>query len=141
MKEVSYQLATFAHQSSFDDLSEEAKDRMKVLLIDAIACAIGSLRSEPIQFLKEQVLEFGGSSMTSLIGGGKTARDRAAFFNAALIRYLDFNDGYMGSLATSHPSDQVGAILAASEYADISGRDFMTALALACEIQCRFCDS
>ena len=51
MKEVSYQLATFAHQSSFDDLSEEAKDRMKVLLIDAIACAIGSLRSEPIQFL------------------------------------------------------------------------------------------
>ena len=141
MKEVSYQLATFAHQSSFDDLSEEAKDRMKVLLIDAIACAIGSLRSEPIQFLKEQVLEFGGSSMTSLIGGGKTAPDRAAFFNAALIRYLDFNDGYMGSLATSHPSDQVGAILAASEYADISGRDFMTALALAYEIQCRFCDS
>tara|TARA_A100001037_G_scaffold251361_1_gene234821 strand:- start:15330 stop:16697 length:1368 start_codon:yes stop_codon:yes gene_type:complete len=140
MNEISYQLASFAQQSSFDDLSEEVRERMKVLLLDAIACAIGSLRSEPIQFLKDQVEEFGGSSITSLIGGGKTAPDRAAFFNAALIRYLDFNDGYMGSLATCHPSDQLGAILAASEYADLSGSDFMTALALAYEIQCRFCE-
>ena len=140
MKEVSYELASFSQQSSFDDLSEEVRERMKVLLLDAIACAIGSLRSEPVQFLKEQVEEFGGSSITSLIGGHKTAPDRAAFFNSALIRYLDFNDGYMGRLATSHPSDQLGAILAASEYANASGRDFMTALALAYEIQCRFCD-
>jgi len=140
MKEMSYQLASFSQQTSFDDLSEEVRERIKVLLLDSIACAIGSLRSEPIQYLREQVQEFGGSSIGSLIGGGKTAPDRAAFFNAALVRYLDFNDGYMGKLATSHPSDQLGAILAASEYANISGSDFMTALALAYEIQCRFCD-
>jgi hypothetical protein len=26
-----------------------------------------------------------------LIGGGRTAPDRAAFYNGALVRYLDFN--------------------------------------------------
>lgn len=36
-----------------------------------------------------------------------------------------------------HPSDNLGAVLAASEYADTSGRDFLTALAVAYQVQCR----
>src|SRR5260370_3957511 len=37
-----------------------------------------------------------------------------------------------------HPSDNFGAILAAAEHAKASGEDFMLALAVAYEIQCRF---
>jgi 2-methylcitrate dehydratase len=44
----------------------------------------------------------------SLIGGGLTAPDRTAFYNNALVRYLDFNDSYLAKGETC-PSDNVGA--------------------------------
>ena len=37
-----------------------------------------------------------------------------------------------------HPGDNFGTILAAAEHARASGEEFMLALAIACEIQCRF---
>ena len=52
-----------------------------------------------------------------MLGGGQTAPDRAAFYNGALVRYLDFNDSYPTKGETCHPSDNLGAVLAAAEYA------------------------
>jgi len=102
-------------------LSERARLYLKLLVLDAIGCAIGSLGSESTGFLRAQTEDFGGASHCVLIGGGKTAPDRAGFYNAALIRYLDFNDGYMGRLATSHPSDNLAGVLAAAEYVGANG--------------------
>ncbi len=133
-------MAAFAAGTSYEDLSERAARQVKLLVMDTIGCAIGSLGAEPVRFLRAQTDDFGGAGHCTLIGGGKTAPDRAAFYNAALVRYLDFNDGYMGRLATSHPSDNMGPVLAVSEYAGASGKDFMTALALAYQVQCRLCD-
>ena len=135
------EIAAFAAARSFDDLSEEVRGQMKMLMLDTLGCAIGSLGEGPVRFLREQADDFGGAPLCALIGGGRTAPDGAAFYNTALIRYLDFNDGYMGRLATSHPSDNAGSVMAAAEYADASGAEFMTALAVAYETQCRLCDS
>ncbi|MGE5264226.1 MAG: MmgE/PrpD family protein, partial [Acidobacteriota bacterium] len=52
-------------------------------------------------------------------------------------RYLDFNDGYLARGETCHPSDNLGAVLAAGQYARKSGRDLMAALATAYQVQCR----
>lgn len=133
-------LAAFAAGTKYGDISERARQQVKLLVLDTIGCAIGSLGAEPIRYLRAQADDFGGTGHCTLIGGGKTAPDRAAFYNGALIRYLDFNDGYMGELATSHPSDNLGPVLAAAEYAGIGGEEFMTALALAYRVQCRLCD-
>ncbi len=134
------EIAAFAAARSFDDLSEDARGQMKMLALDAIGCAIGSLGEGPVRFLREQADDFGGAPLCALIGGGRAAPDAAAFYNTALIRYLDFNDGFMGRLATSHPSDNAGSVLAAAEYADASGAEFLASLALAYEVQCRLCD-
>lgn len=134
------EIAAFAAKASYDDMSVKAWQQVKLLVMDTIGCAIGSLGAEPVRFLRAQADDFGGTAHCTLIGGGKTAPDRAAFYNAALVRYLDFNDGYMGRLATSHPSDNMGPVLAATEYVGASGKDFMTALALAYQVQCRLCD-
>ena len=40
-----------------------------------------------------------------------------------------------------HPSDNFGAVLAAAEYAGASGEEFMLALAVSYEIQCRFTEA
>jgi 2-methylcitrate dehydratase len=91
--------------------------------------------------LKLQVEEFGGHELCTLIGGSKSAPDRAAFYNGALVRYLDFNDSYLAKGETCHPSDNLAAVLAASEYAKATGRDFLTALAVAYQVQCRLSEA
>ena len=133
-------LACFAAGASYDDLSEAAREQLKIRVLDALACALGALGGEPVRIVRAQVDEFGGSGPCSLFGGGSAAPDRAAFYNSALVRYLDFNDSYLAKGETCHPSDNLGAVLAAAEYAGASGRDFLAALALAYQVQCRLSD-
>ncbi len=134
------QLAAFVSRMSFKDLSEMACDQLKLRVLDGLACAFGALDGEPIRLLRLQIDDFGGTDRCSLIGGGKTAPDRAALYNTALVRYLDFNDGYLARGETCHPSDNLGALLAATEYAHGSGQEFLTALAIAYQVQCRLSD-
>lgn len=134
------ELASFIVGVSDKDLSDEARDQLKIRVLDALGCAIGALNEEPIRFIRAQIDDFGGAPRTTLIGGGQTAPDRAAFYNGALVRYLDFNDSYLAKGETCHPSDNLGAVLAASEYAHCNGREFLTALAVAYQVQCRLSD-
>jgi 2-methylcitrate dehydratase len=75
-----------------------------------------------------------------LIGGGMTSPDRAALYNSALTQYLGFNDSFLSAKAVCNPSDTISAVLAASEYRGASGREFLTALAVAYQVQCRLCE-
>src|SRR5947209_1147746 len=134
------QLAAFAVRTRYEDLPEEALQQLKIRIIDALGCAIGALEGPPINMLRAQLEDFGGKPLVTLIGGGKTAPDRAALYNSALVRYLDYNDSYIAKNETCHPSDNLGAVLAASEYAQKSGKEFLTALALAYQVQCRLSD-
>ena len=133
-------LARFATRASYDDLSEAAREQLKIRVLDGLACGIGAFDGEPVRLVRAQVEEFDGGGPCSLIGGGSAAPDRAALYNSALVRYLDFNDSYLAKGETCHPSDNLGAVLAAAEYAGASGRDFLVALALAYQVQCRLSD-
>lgn len=133
-------LASFVVRAAFQDLSETAKNQLKIRVLDSLGCALGAIEGEPVRIVKAQIQEFGGSDQCTLVGGGRTAPDRAAFYNSALVRYLDFNDSYLAKGESCHPSDNVAPILAASEYAGISGKDFLVALAVAYQVQCRLSD-
>ncbi len=130
-------LAAFVARSSYEALSEEARHTLKTHIIDALGCAIGALDGPPIGMLGAQLADFGGNPLVTLIGGGKTAPDLAAFYNSALVRYLDYNDTFLAKKETCHPSDNLGAVLAGGEYAKKNGKDLLTALAVAYQIQCR----
>jgi 2-methylcitrate dehydratase len=130
-------LAAFVARSEYEMLSEDARRTLKAHIIDALGCAIGALDGPPIGMLGAQLADFGGNPLVTLIGGGKTAPDRAAFYNSALVRYLDFNDTFLAKKETCHPSDNLGAVLAGCEYAKRNGKDLLTALAVAYQIQCR----
>lgn len=136
----SEELAKFVHRASWSGISAQAREALKIRVLDSIASAIGALEGEPIRILREQNDLFGGRPHCSIIAGERTAPDRAAFYNSSLIRYLDYNDSYLAAHETCHPSDNLGAVLAAGEYADASGRDLLTALAVAYQVQCRLSD-
>jgi 2-methylcitrate dehydratase len=133
-------LAHFVVVSSWTDLSEEASHALKVRVLDALGCALGALGAPPVQAVRAQVDDFGGRPLCALIGGGRTAPDRAAFYNGTLVRYLDFNDSYFAPGETCHPSDNLAPILAAADYAGASGSELLTALAVAYQVQCRLSD-
>ena len=85
-------LAAFVEEASYEDLSEGAAQQLKVRVLDSLGCAIGALGGEPIRSLRTHLADFGGTEQATLIGGGATALDRAALYNGALVRYLDYND-------------------------------------------------
>jgi 2-methylcitrate dehydratase len=133
-------LAAFVERATWDDLSEKARESLKVRILDSVGCALGAAGGEPVRILRRNIDEFGGNPICTLIGGGHTAPDRAAFYNGALVRYLDFNDSYLAKGETCHPSDNLGAVLAAAEYSLLSGRQLLVALAVAYQVQCRLSD-
>lgn len=135
------QLAAFVVRASYDDLSTTAREQLKLRVLDSIGCAIGALEGEPLRLIRSHIEDFGGTRRCTLIGGGRTAPDRAAFYNSALVRYLDFNDAYVAKGESCHPSDNLGPVLAAAEYANRSGRELLTALAVAYQVQCRLSEA
>jgi len=134
------QMATFASGARFEALGLDTRQQLKIHILDALGCGVGALDGEPIKMIRGYINELGSSAQSTLIGGGCTDIEGAALYNSALIRYLDFNDSYLAKGESCHPSDNLGAILAAGEYIGATGRDLMTALAVAYQVQCRLCD-
>ncbi|MGO8937221.1 MAG: MmgE/PrpD family protein [Mycobacterium sp.] len=120
------------------DLTGRARAMLKRNVLDSIACAVGSLDGELIATLREHTEQLGGRPTTTLVGGGRASVDQSAFFNAVLVRYPDLLDTYLTVGGLCHPADNFGAILAVAEHVEASGADFLLALAVAYEIQCRF---
>lgn len=136
------ELADFVVSKRWEDLTESSRQQLKIRTLDALGCAIGALGGPPIAAIYRVIQEFGESQHTQscfLIGraGRKSPPDRATLHNGALVRYLDFNDSFLAKGETCHPSDNVAPVMCCSEYADASGADYLVALGVAYEVQCR----
>src|SRR3954462_2401686 len=133
-------LAAFALATRFEDLPEAVVAEARRRLIDAFGCAAGALE-EPAPTIARRVA--GGIHAepgSSLIGGGRSSPDWAAFANGVHIRYLDCNDTYL-SLEPAHPSDNWSAVMAVGEHVGADGRAWIAAAAVAYEVQCRLADA
>jgi 2-methylcitrate dehydratase len=134
---LSEDLAAFASEARASHLPAAARDRVKVLLLDSLGCAIRALQDDVARKVCDQVAEAATDGPCTALGGGRTAPHLAACQTTALTRYLDFMDGFAAKDEACHPSDNVGAVLAAAEAAGASGRDLLAALAVAFETECR----
>lgn len=133
-------LARFVVDTNYSQMSAKAIEQLKIRVLDTVGIAIGALDAEPLVAIRALIESLGGNGASTLIGGGSSAPDRAAFYNIALSRYLDFMDSYLAKGETNHPSDNIGAVLAAAESVGASGRDFLTAVAVAYQVHTRLSD-
>ena len=131
-------VADFVVDATLTDIGAEPLLTLKRNVLDSIACAVGALDGELIGPIRAHAEQFSGGSTATFIGGGRASVDQAAFFNAVLVRYPDLLDTFLTPGGLCHPADNFGAIFAVAEHVDASGADFLLALALAYEIQCRF---
>ncbi len=107
-------------------------------VLDSLGCAIAALDGETVCLVRDQVESVGGQPRASLIGGGRSSVDQAALFNSVAVRYVDLLDTYLTPGGLCHPADNFGAMMAVAESAGSSGAEFLVALAVAYEVQCRF---
>ena len=131
------QIARFALGARYETIPESTIDQLKKHLLDALGSMLHATTRPSIQKLVKQlkVLGAGGPCTVPLLG--KLPYDRAAQLFTALIRYPDFMDNFLGKEATCHPSDNIGALLAMSQYTNASGKDFLTAMAVGYQLECR----
>src|SRR5438105_3583802 len=140
-KSLAHQFAEYTWALRFEDLSRETVNEVKRRVIDSIGCALGAWNEEPCRIAREVASEFSAKYGATIIGTHHQAPpDWAAFATGCCIRYFDYNDTYL-SKEPAHPSDNISAALAVAESVGASGRDAITAIALAYEVQCRLCDA
>lgn len=138
-KPIANRLAEYTAKLKYNDLPKDVVHEVKKRVIDSIGCAIGAFNSKPAIITRKIAQAITGRS--TIIGTNlKTSPDLAAFANAVAIRYLDYNDTYL-SKEPAHPSDNISACLAVAENENKSGKDLITAIVLAYEVQCRLCDA
>jgi 2-methylcitrate dehydratase len=136
-------LARYAIDLKYEDLPDDIIRTAKRTILDTFGCAFGGYAAGPSQIaikLASDVKAQRGA--TILCNGIKTSPDLAAFANGVMIRYLDFNDGFVSlTHGAGHPSDTIAALLATAEPSERTGRDLITSTVLSYEVFCKIADT
>ena len=140
-KTLAHHFANYACSLGFKDLSPEVVHEVKRRMIDSLGCALGAWNREPCVIARKVASDFSAKHGSTILGTNhKAPPDWAAFATGCCIRYFDYNDTYL-SKEPAHPSDNIAAALAVAENVGANGRELITAIALAYEVQCRLCNA
>src|SRR5437867_9132713 len=134
MDKTTQTLSGYVTSLRYADLSPHTVREAKRHLIDSLGCAMGGYRSEPAVIAREVAPAWSGVPSARLLGEGRpTMPEAAAFANSVMIRFLDANDTYIAR-GSGHPSDMLGALLAAAELEGASGKDLLLATVAGYEV-------
>jgi 2-methylcitrate dehydratase len=134
MDNTTRKLAEYITRLDYSALSAQAVHETKKRLVDAIACAIGGYASEPADIARKVSANVSGTPAARIFNTGKTTSiDMAAFTNATMVRYLDFNDTYI-SIGSGHPSDMIPAMLAVADAHHLGGKELLLGIATGYEV-------
>jgi 2-methylcitrate dehydratase len=138
MKKLQTQsIAEFALSRKYEDIGSKNVEKLKMHLLDSLGSFIHAVSKPPIQKMLRHFETLGSSGQCVAPLKNGLSCDRAAQLYTALIRYPDFMDNYMGKEATCHPSDNIGSLLAAVQMCPTNGKDFIAAMAVAYQVECR----
>ncbi|NIS82841.1 MAG: MmgE/PrpD family protein [Anaerolineales bacterium] len=139
MTSLSRRMAEFAHGLDFEDIPSEAIHEAKRFLLDSMGCALTAVHNDDMQAMHRFIEKLGGSEEATIIGSGlRTNAPNAALMNCLLTRAIDYNDIYWEQ-DPSHPSDIIGAALAAAEANGKGGKEALVAILIAYELEMRWC--
>jgi len=137
MQPVTRALARYVCSSRFGDLPATARQEALRAFVNFVGCAAGGAMEEDVQIMIDLLREFDGGAQATIVG----RRERldalnTAFINSMSSSALAFNDTHYATVA--HPTSPVAAaLLAHAERKSVSGEQFLHALLLGVEIQCR----
>lgn len=137
---ITYKLAEFTKNLTFEDLDEQTINNVKRFMLDSIGCAFGGSQTHDVKIMLDFYNEIGGKEETTVINSAqKLPMIHQVLLNSLMIRALDYNDIYWEE-DPSHPSDLIPAALTPAEFLHKSGKDLITAIVLAYEWEQRLCE-
>lgn len=140
-KDVTRTLARYVVAAKPADLSSPIRKEAARTLLNWVGCTVGGSRHETVGIAISALAPFAGPGQASILG----RKERLDILNAALINgisshVLDYDDTHSHNIV--HPAGPVvSAILALSEQRPITGSDFVNALAIGVDVECRIGNS
>lgn len=126
-------------QTCYEDLSFENRELTKRNILDTLGVMFpAATLDKSCCSIYEIVREHGGIEDSTIIGfGGKGPCSLAAFVNGSLAHALDYDD--VADVWPHHPSANVfpAALAVAEKAGPVSGKDFITAIALGNDLSIR----
>ncbi len=140
-KDTTKTLARFLVQAKFDDLPPNVRKQGVRTLFNWVGVAVGGSRHETVDRAVRALKPFSGPEQASLLGRSERFDImNAAFLNGVAGHIFDYDDTHLKTII--HPAGPVAAaILALSQYQVVSGKDFLNALVLGVETECRIGNS
>lgn len=134
-------LATYLVQARYEDLPAEVRKEGCRTLLNWVGVAVGGSHHETVQRAIAALKPFSALDQASLLGRSERFDImNAAFLNGVSSHVFDFDDTHLKTII--HPAGPVmSAILALAEYRPVSGKDFLNALILGVETECRIGNS
>jgi 2-methylcitrate dehydratase PrpD len=135
--DVTLRLARYLVASKPQDLPEPVRKEAARTFLNWVGCAVGGSRHETLEIAIGALQPFSGPAQASILGRGERMDVlHAAMLNGVSSHIFDFDDTHLKTII--HPAGPVAsAILALSEFRPVSGRDFVHALVLGVETECR----
>ena len=136
-KDVTRKLARYVVAAKYEDLPAPVRKEAQRTLLNWVGCAIGGSRHETVDIAISALAPFAGPGQATVLGR-KEKLDvlHASLMNGISSHIFDFDDTHLRTII--HPAGPVApAILALAEYQPVSGRDFLNALVLGVETECR----
>jgi 2-methylcitrate dehydratase PrpD len=132
---ITRELAAYATRAGFATLPEHVRAEAVRAFTNWMGCAVGGCREPAVEIAAATVSAPG--AVATIIGRRERADiAEAAFVNCVSSSVNAFDDAHLATV--THPSGPVAsALFAFSETRAIAGEDFLAALALGIEIQCR----
>ena len=141
MDSIEDRLVRFTDSFAFGDIESQVLHAIKLRFIDTIGCALAGYDEGPAKIARSLAARVRGTVEAGVIGANlKSSPEMAAFTNTTMIRCLDLNDDYFGKDGP-HPSDLIGAVLAAADATHADGASFIAAVAVAYEVLCTLVDA
>jgi 2-methylcitrate dehydratase PrpD len=135
--EVTRILARYIVNGHVADIPAPVRKEAARTLLNWVGCALGGSRTDAVGIAISALSPFFGPAQATLLG----RKERVDVFTAALLNgiashILDYDDTHLRTVI--HPAGPVvSAILALSEYQPVSGSDFLNAMVLGIETECR----
>jgi len=136
--DATYQFAENFRSIAYEDLPKEVVDITKKEILDTLGVALAGFSQRGPKELLEMVLAWGGKEESSIIGcPQKVPAPHAAQVNATMVHARDYDDVH--ETAVMHPGVvTIPSALAIGELkGGLSGKEFITAVALGVDMICR----
>ena len=135
--QVTRLLARHLVAARYEDLPADVRHEGLRTFLNWLGCAVGSARHEAVSIAIEALAPFSGPAQAGILGRSERMDVlHAALINGISSHVFDFDDTHLKTVI--HPAGPVAsAILALSEMQPVSGKDFLNALVLGVETECR----